>query len=99
MILSPALSRAVSLAPPPERSGADAAAAARSPRGRKSHGRSWARLPARIYEVDLLICPHCGRELKIVAVVTDPVVIDKILAHRERVGLRGPFDPRAPPVA
>ena len=61
--------------------------------------RSWARLIARIYEVDPLTCPRCGHELKIVAAITDPRVIDKILAHRRRVGLRSPFAPRAPPVA
>ena len=61
--------------------------------------RSWARLIARIYEVDPLTCPRCGHELKIVAAITDPRVIDRILEHRRRVGLRSPFGPRAPPAA
>jgi Putative transposase/Transposase zinc-binding domain len=59
--------------------------------------RSWARLIARIYEVDPLVCPRCGHELKIVAAITDPVLIDRILEHRRRAGLRSPFQPRAPP--
>jgi len=65
----------------------------------RARRRSWARLIARIYEVDPLVCPRCGHELKIVAAITDPCVTDKILEHRRRVGLRSPFEPRAPPAA
>jgi hypothetical protein len=53
----------------------------------------------RIYEVDPLVCPGCGDELKIVSVITDPVGIDQILSHRVRKGLEGLFDARAPPQA
>jgi len=61
--------------------------------------RSWARLLRRIYEVDPLECPRCGGELKIVSVITDPVVIDEILAHRRERKIVSPFKPRAPPAA
>ena len=61
--------------------------------------RAWARLLRRIYEVDPLVCPRCGTELRIVAVITDPDVVDRILGHRARRGLRSPFEPRAPPAA
>ena len=61
--------------------------------------RSWARLIARIYEVDPLTCPRCGHELRVVAAITDPRVIDRILEHRRRADLRSPFAPRAPPAA
>ena len=61
--------------------------------------RSWARLLRRIYEVDALVCPRCGDDLEIVAVITDPVVVDRILAHRARKHLRGLFEARAPPAA
>ena len=44
--------------------------------------RSWARLLRRIYEVDPLVCP-CGGELKIISVITDPVVV-------EQGGMRAP---------
>ena len=54
---------------------------------------------ARIYEVDPLVCPRCGEELKVVALITDPRVIDRILAHREARDIRSPFEPRAPPAA
>lgn len=65
----------------------------------RARRRSWARLIARIYEVDPLVCPRCGHELQIVAAITDPRLIDKILEHRRRRGLRSPFEPRAPPAA
>ena len=60
--------------------------------------RSWARLLRRIYEVDPLRCP-CGGELKIISVLTDPVVVDRILAHRKKNGIKSPFAARAPPAA
>jgi len=59
--------------------------------------RSWARLLRRIYEVDPLVCPRCGEEMKVVAVITDPVVVDRILAHRREKKIESPFEPRAPP--
>jgi len=61
--------------------------------------RSWARLIKRIYTVDPLVCPRCGHELKIVAAITDPAVIDRILEHRKRRQISSPFEPRAPPAA
>ena len=46
--------------------------------------RSWARLLRRIYEADPLVCPRCGEEMQVVSVNTDPVVVDRILAHRKK---------------
>lgn len=59
--------------------------------------RSWARLLRRIYEVDPLVCPRCGIELKIVGVITDPAVVDRILAHRREKQSESPFEARASP--
>ena len=59
--------------------------------------RSWARLLRRIYEVDPLVCPRCGEEMKVVAVITDPAVVDRILAHRREKQIESPFEARAPP--
>lgn len=59
--------------------------------------RSWARLLRRILEVDPLLCPRCGVEMRIVAVITDPAVVDRILGHLAERGANGPFDARAPP--
>jgi len=41
----------------------------------------WAALIRKIYEVDPLLCPKCGAEMKIVAFIDDPPVIRKILGH------------------
>jgi len=78
------------------RTEASAAAPADEP-WRQARRRSWARLLARIYEVDPFLCPRCGGEMQIVAAITDPAVVDAILAHRRRQGLLSPFESRAPP--
>jgi hypothetical protein len=33
---------------------------------------TWAKLIAKVYEVDLLVCPKCGWDMKVVAVIEDP---------------------------
>ena len=43
--------------------------------------RSWARLIRQVYEVDPLVCPHCGGTMKIIAVIERLAVIRQILAH------------------
>jgi len=45
----------------------------------KARRRSWARLIQKVYEVDPLVCPKCGSEMKVVAVITDPSEVNKIL--------------------
>ena len=44
----------------------------------------WAELLRRIFEVDPLTCPRCQGLMRIVAVITEPAVITRILAHRVR---------------
>ena len=46
--------------------------------------RRWAELLRRIFEVDPLACPRCGTEMRIVAFITDPTTIDRILEHLRR---------------
>ncbi len=43
---------------------------------------SWARLLRKILEVDPLLCVTCQVEMKIVAVLTEPRVVDRILRRR-----------------
>ena len=43
----------------------------------------WAVLLARIYEVLPLLCPVCGGPMKILAFLTDPLVVTAILVHLE----------------
>ena len=33
----------------------------------------------------------------LIAWITDPIVIKRILGHREKAGLVSPFEPRGPP--
>ena len=46
--------------------------------------RSWAQLIKRIYEIDPLVCPSCGTEMKVISFITEHDVIDAILRHLER---------------
>ncbi|MGA2615797.1 MAG: hypothetical protein ABSG38_20350 [Spirochaetia bacterium] len=45
---------------------------------------------AKVYEVDPLICPRCRSEMKLIAVITNPAEVAKILRHLIKIG-------RAPP--
>jgi len=56
--------------------------------------RSWAQLIKRIYEVDPLVCPSCGTEMKVIAFITEHDVVDAILGHLARKEGQGA---RAPP--
>jgi hypothetical protein len=60
---------------------------------------SWARLMRRVFEVDPLLCPRCGHRLGIVAWITEPQVVARILKHRAEKDLRSVFEERAPPAA
>jgi hypothetical protein len=63
-----------------------------SPRSRASR-LSWAMLIARIYEAALpLLCPRCASPMRIVAFITQPIVINRILTH-----LGQPLEP--PPIS
>jgi len=58
--------------------------------------RSWAQLIKRIYEVDPLVCPSCGSEMKVIAFIVEHAVVDAILRHLEKAETRSP---RGPPGA
>jgi hypothetical protein len=51
----------------------------RSPRRRSSP--TWARLIAKIYQVDPLVCTRCGRKMQMIAFLTDQLSIKRILDH------------------
>ncbi|MCD4721730.1 MAG: hypothetical protein K8S13_17990, partial [Desulfobacula sp.] len=42
---------------------------------------NWARLIQKIYEVDPLVCPKCQGQMKIISIIDDFGIIDKILKH------------------
>jgi len=51
----------------------------------------WAHLLARVFAVDVTVCPKCGRRMKALEVVTDPNAIAKLL-----YGARAPPRPCPP---
>ena len=56
---------------------------------------TWARLIRKVYEVDPLICPHCGGEMRYMAVIENEPVIEIILRPIKVWNPRPPL--RAPP--
>ncbi|NIP54530.1 MAG: IS91 family transposase, partial [Phycisphaerae bacterium] len=61
---------------------------------RKKASRTWAALIKRVYEVDPLVCPKCGGEMKLIAFIQDSKEITKIMDNLGLPHYRAP-----PPVA
>jgi hypothetical protein len=60
--------------------------------------RRWAEMIRRVYEVDPLVCPRCGGEMRVVGFITQPAVIKRILDHlrkREKVARPPPHAPQS----
>ena len=51
-----------------------------SARSRSSRS-TWAELLRRVFAVDVLTCPHCGGPRRLIAQLTDPIVVRRILGH------------------
>ncbi len=51
------------------------------PTTRRRCSPSWARLLAKVFQVDPLVCRRCGGPLKVVAYITDSLAIRQILEH------------------
>jgi len=43
--------------------------------------KGWAEMIRKVYEVDPLVCPRCGRRMKVVAFITEVAVVDRIIRH------------------
>jgi hypothetical protein len=72
----------------------DSCAACAEARDVRAFRRSWAQLIKRIYEVDPLVCPLCGSEMKVIAVISEHDVADTILKLLEG---KKKQEARAPP--
>ena len=74
---------------------ADPAETARS----QARGQCWASLMARTFGFDVLACPRCGGRLRLIALIEEAAVIERILRH---LGLPteipAPRPARAPPL-
>jgi hypothetical protein len=56
--------------------------------------RAWVRLLAKVYEVDPFVCPKCGADMKVIAVIEDPDELKRILRHLIKIGRSPPgFNP------
>ena len=51
--------------------------------------RAWARLLAKVHELDVMACPRCGFRMSVIAVITEPAQIRRIITCLDRHG-RGP---------
>jgi hypothetical protein len=59
----------------------------------------WAALIARIYQVLPLLCPECGSEMRLIAFITEPAPVQRILLHIGEPAAPPPISPaRSPPV-
>jgi hypothetical protein len=55
----------------------------------------WARLLARIYEIQPLTCPRCQGDMRLIAFLTEPTSIRALLAHLGEPTTPPPLAPRA----
>ena len=55
---------------------------------------SWAELLRRVFQVDVITCPSCGSRRRLIALISDPPVVRKILRH---LGLAAEPPALAPP--
>ena len=60
------------------------------PEFRRAARAAWARLIQKVSAADPLLCPHCGAEMRRMALIEDPPIIEKILKHLHL------WDPRPP---
>ncbi len=40
--------------------------------------KGWAEMVCKVYEVDPMVCPQCGGNMKVIAFLTDYAVVDRI---------------------
>ena len=48
--------------------------------------RRWAELIRLVYEVDPMVCPKCGGQMRVIALIREPKVVDKISRHLRAKG-------------
>jgi hypothetical protein len=48
---------------------------------RRIPAKGWAEMIRKVYEVDPMVCPHCGGQMKVISFLTDYSVVDRIIDH------------------
>lgn len=66
---------------------------------RRARGQSWAALMARTFGLDVLVCPQCGGRFRLIALIEEAAVIDRMLRHLGLpTAIPAPCPARAPPL-
>ena len=89
------LRKAVVPVPPVATAPAHASDCDHTPAGSGKGRMRWAQLLKRVFDIDIERCPHCRGQLKLIAAIEEPAVIERILTH---LGLAAQPPPRAPAV-
>ena len=76
-----------------ERSDMDGPGPETESQARRAAKIAWAKMIRKVYEVDPLACPECGAQMRVTALIEDPVVIERILSW---LGLWDPWLARGP---
>jgi hypothetical protein len=76
--------------------GKGAKQAAEAPAVPKRVAMSWAQRLKRVFAIEIDTCARCQGRLRVIASIEEPVVIARILAHRERDG--GAAEPELAPI-
>jgi hypothetical protein len=50
-----------------------------------------------VFEIDVLHCPHCGGRRRLIALITEPLVVRRILRHLDLPCEPPPIAPARPP--
>ena len=61
----------------------------------RARRRRWAERLRLVFQVDVEVCARCGGEARILGFVTEPKVVQRILAHLERRGVEARAGPWA----
>ncbi len=67
-----------------------------SPARKAALRRRWADLIRRVFEVDPLVCDRCRGELRVIAFITEPRIIRRILDHLKKRDGRNRAPPQSP---
>ena len=59
---------------------------------------TWAALIRRVYEIDPLLCPFCGAQMKIIAFILDRASVRRILEHLQMPAQRPEPLAHSPPL-
>ena len=51
--------------------------------GDRDQSKGWAEMIRKVYEVDPMICPRCGGRMRVVALLPEYAVVDRIIRHLE----------------